>query len=753
MASLRYPVAVWQDAEGSFTGCTLAGRPAAAIDRSVKDVLAQLTKYLTWLIRQGEDDGSPDLDDLSLAEFRVPVRPRYECLGTVDALEPFPLRIIGVLGRRSDGQRQCVLPTIGRRFAYHDDSPLPELVAETVQQALSDATPQALSRVLSPPALRLEKVFVREQLAASALAPRHPVLESLAEQLGQRRQAARFGPAHLRGALVQAVAERLGQATASILLVGESGVGKTAVMSDAVRLVVRTLFHAAPDASDDDDTTARRQFWLTSGARIIAGMKYLGQWEERVELLIDELAETGSVLCVESLLALARLGAQDPSGSIAAFLIPYLERGELRLVAEATPAEVDACRRLLPGLVDPFQIVRVPNFTPTEARGVLDLLLAEGARQRKIELAAGIGDVVYRLFARFQPYAAFPGRCAVFLRRWLAAAAEQGVGKLTPTDVLTRFQRETGLPERLLRDDIPLPYAEILGEFQRLVLGQEAACQAAAALVARFKSGLHDPRRPLGVMLFCGPTGVGKTEMAKALARYLFGASGAKDRLIRLDMSEYSGYGAAERLLMKSDGRESDFIQRVRRQPFVVVLFDEIEKAAPDVLDALLGLLDEGRLSDRFGRTTTFASAAIVMTSNLGADRAASIGYEAGAPAFERIAMQTFRPEFFNRIDSVVSFAPLTPATIRALAERELCSIREREGLVKSGLKLVWDPAVITRLAEVGFDARYGARPLQRAMETQVVAPLSAWLLEHRGVRDRTLRLVVKANGSIGIGE
>src|SRR5204863_8817913 len=165
-------------------------------------------------------------------------------------------------------------------------------------------------------------------------------------------------------------------------------------------------------------------------------------------------------------------------------------------------------------------------------------------------------------------------------------------------DVLAEFQRETGLPEKLLRDDLPLPHEEVLAEFRTAVLGQEAACQVAAGVVTALKSGLNDPERPLGVLLFCGPTGVGKTEMAKALSRFLFGAGGAKDRLVRLDMSEYAGLGAAQRLFQNADGQLSDFIQKVRRQPFVVVLLDEIEKAAPEVLDALLGVLDEGRLTE-----------------------------------------------------------------------------------------------------------------------------------------------------------
>jgi ATP-dependent Clp protease ATP-binding subunit ClpC len=215
-------------------------------------------------------------------------------------------------------------------------------------------------------------------------------------------------------------------------------------------------------------------------------------------------------------------------------------------------------------------------------------------------------------------------------------------------------------------------------------------------------------------------------------------------------MSEYAGYGAAQRLLMSADGGVSDFLKRVRRQPFTVVLLDEIEKAAPEVHDALLGVLDEGRLTDRFGRTTTFKSAVIVMTSNLGAERNAAIGFDSSVqPAFERIAMGTFRPEFFNRIDAVVTFQPLAHETIVALARRELEAIRQRDGLTKANLQITWTEAVVDYLAGAGYDARYGARPLLRAVERLVIAPLSAWLLAHTEARNQTITIELDPAGQI----
>ena len=288
-----------------------------------------------------------------------------------------------------------------------------------------------------------------------------------------------------------------------------------------------------------------------------------------------------------------------------------------------------------------------------------------------------------------------------------------------------------GLPEAMLRDDRPLAAAEVEQWFRQRIIGQDEACRIAAEIIATFKAGLNDPRRPLGTLLFCGPTGVGKTELAKAMSHYLFGHGRRADRLIRLDMSEYAAPWAAERLVAKDDGTPSDFLQKVRQQPFVVVLLDEIEKAAAPVFDMLLGLLDEGRLTDRNGRTTIFRSAIVIMTSNLGAARRSSIGFDPAAPQGHAKAVQDFfRPEFFNRLDAVVSFGPLDADVCRSIVRKELREISGREGLVRAGLRLSASDALVERLVAGGFDPRYGARPLQRTLESSVVTPLAKFLLE-----------------------
>jgi ATP-dependent Clp protease ATP-binding subunit ClpC len=201
--------------------------------------------------------------------------------------------------------------------------------------------------------------------------------------------------------------------------------------------------------------------------------------------------------------------------------------------------------------------------------------------------------------------------------------------------------------------------------------------------------------------------------------------------LIRLDMSEYGGFDAVYRLLGPPQGEPGPLVKQVRRQPFSVLLLDEVEKAAPEVFDTLMGVFDEGRLTDQYGRVTNFRSTIIVMTSNLGAGmgRAVGFGGENAGPAYQDVAMKFFRPEFFNRMDAVVTFRPLQPATVKAIARRELDAIATRDGLLRGGASVRWSEALVDHLAAIGFDSRFGARPMQRAIEREVVAPLARWLL------------------------
>jgi ATP-dependent Clp protease ATP-binding subunit ClpC len=581
----------------------------------------------------------------------------------------------------------------------------------------------------------------------------------VAEPLGERAVRRQFPPAWEREALVNEAVRKLRKEAANLLLVGEPVVGKTTVLAAAAVAAERLQREEAK--ATGGGTAGASLFWLTSAGRLIAGMKYLGQWEERCEHVIGELAGLGGVLCVERLLDLVRTGGTGPGDSVAAFLMPYLQRGELRVAAECTPAELDACRRLLPGFADLFPVLQVPAFDRSQVLAVLERTAGQHAQNLRFEAGPEVSARVYQLFRRFVPYQVFPGPAVGFLRDLCERHGRTARGlPLTGEEVVGHFVRRTGLPDWLLRDEQPLDPETLLAALRAHVIGQEEAVQAAARLVTTFKAGLNDPGRPLGVLLFCGPTGVGKTELARALARTLFGhgettgpRTGGEDRLIRLDMSEYAGPDAADRLLGPAQGQPSALVRRVRQQPFCVLFFDEIEKAGPEVFDILLGVCDEGRLTDHFGRTTTFRSCVIVMTSNLGSDRG-SLGFgRAGPPPFADAVRAFFRPEFFNRLDAVVSFRPLEPETIRAITRKELGEIGRREGVERGGLRLRWSDRLVEWLARVGFDARYGARPLQRVIERQVVAPLAKYLLERPGLQGVELTLDTDEQANLRIFE
>jgi ATP-dependent Clp protease ATP-binding subunit ClpC len=736
----RFPVLVWQDFDGGYTAQPVGlDSETAAFDASSSGALRQVRTYLQWLYKRQPWMVGPEILDAQLLHVPVTLRPQYQTNERAYPCdEMIELRVACVRGQLEGGLYACALPMLGIQFHYFEPDLLRRLVTEKVRDGLSGRTPQQLSRFLAPRQVRLELVSVKAPATESNRLPLRelPALTAVAEPLGQPSVRRLYSRAWQRETEVHDLVERLTTENANLLLLGESGVGKTTLLVNAVRIVERQR----TELQREQGFTHR--FWRTSAARLIAGMKYLGQWEERCEQLIEELSHFQGVLCIDSLLDLLLLGGCDPTDSLAAFFLPYLQSSELRMIAEVTSAELDACRRQLPGLVESFRVLAVRPLPPTAARQALEQYAAQEGQESKVDLAPETVPAVDRLFRRFLPYQPLPGRAAPFVAELVHTARQYDVREVTAADAVELFIRQTGLPAKFLRDEALLPVEEIEADFRRHVVGQDAAVRAAANVVAAFKAGLNDPQRPLGVLLFAGPTGVGKTELAKTLSRYLFGHGQKTDRLVRLDMSEYSSWDAAERLLSKPDRTPSELVSRVRQQPFVVVLFDEVEKAHPDVFDVLLGLFDEGRLTDRFGRTTNFKSAIVIMTSNLGANRRQSVGFgEDSVQPYESEVKSFFRPEFFNRIDSVVTFQPLAWETCLTITRKELDDIARREGFTKRNLRLSYSSRLVEHFTRTGFDARYGARPLQRTLETQCVARLSQYLVNHPDLRSAELRV------------
>jgi ATP-dependent Clp protease ATP-binding subunit ClpC len=529
--------------------------------------------------------------------------------------------------------------------------------------------------------------------------------------------------------LVVMLAESSGR---SVVLRGPSGVGKTAIVHE---LAHRVLAGRVPDALEDTP------IWHVTGNRLLAGLPYLGQWEQRVLRIAAQMRGNGGVLYGGDLLELCMAGLSEEGTSAATVLEGFVRDDAIRLVVECTDASWTLAERLAPGLCRLLRRLEIPAMDGDRAVDVLGTLGTRIARQQGTTLEEGALRRVFELLARFGSSDALPGSGVALVEQMVRAAPGRAVG---PADAVAAFSRATGFPEVLVDPDRRLDEAELRAWFTERVVGQPEAVRALVELVLIVKAGLADPGRPLGSFLLVGPTGVGKTETARALAAWLFGDP---SRMVRFDMSELAAPGSAARLVEGS----GSLVARVRERPFTVVLLDEVEKADPGVFDVLLQVLDEGRLTDGSGRLVSLRHCILLMTSNLGAAASRPIGPQDApdiAQRYRSAAEQFFRPEFVNRIGRVVPYGPLDPGSLRTIARGLLAEALAREGLVRRGVTVAFDDDVLDALVAEGTDPRYGARPLKRTLDRRVVQPLARAVAAGA---PGPLRLVV-CDGAVGLG-
>lgn len=524
----------------------------------------------------------------------------------------------------------------------------------------------------------------------------------------------------------------------SLLLRGPSGGGKSAILREFFRRI---------------STQAKRK-WIvleTSTTQILTGTKYIGEWETRLQSLIDLATAKNRVAVyftdIANLPGAGRTSSSDTN--MAESIAPFVQRGVFVLVGECNDDTYQRVTQKYPWFQQFFRTIQVDLL---DNRSYVELVkrVAEDRANQFVELyqreliwtppaleAIGrFGEIYCSGLAR--PAGAVQLMDHVVRELGDSSGQTQSEVRTITCDyprIVQGLGTLTGMPSNLLDDSVPLTLNAVRDFLETRVMGQEEAVSSMVDLVAMIKAGLNDLGKPMGVYLFVGPTGVGKTALANSLAEYVFGSA---DRLLRLDMSEYKHYYSYEKLIGGQNASNSSPVQsgnllgKVRNQPFSVILLDEIEKAHPNVFDLLLQLFDDGRLTNQRGETTSFTQTIIIMTSNLGSDKLdrGKLGFadkteQGDASGILDSVQQFFRPELVNRIDRIVEFKRLEKKHIRLIAQRELGRVLMRDGITRRQLRVDIDRAVIDLISEQGFHPKYGARPLKRAVERLILLPLA----------------------------
>ncbi|AVX32251.1 ATP-dependent Clp protease ATP-binding subunit ClpC [Carboxydocella thermautotrophica] len=627
-----------------------------------------------------------------------------------------------------------------------------------------------------------------------------PTLDEFGRDLTALARDGKIDPVVGREKEIERVVQVLSRRTKNNpVLIGEPGVGKTAI---AEGLAQRIIEGKVPE------TLADKRVVTLDLSSVVAGSKYRGEFEERLKKVMEEIRQAGNIiLFIDELHTLIGAGAAEGAIDAANILKPALARGELQCIGATTLDEYRKHIEKDPALERRFQPIMVNEPTVEEALEILKGLRDRYEAHHRVKISDEALEAAVKLSDRYitdrflpdkaidlideaasrvrlQTYIAPPDlkdkeqelenirkeKEAAVLAQEFEKAAElrdkeqqlrqeledlkqnwqrqrnQGEGATVTADEIAHIVASwTGIPVKKLAEeesDRLLKMEEIL---HQRVIGQEEAVSAVARAIRRARAGLKDPKRPIGSFIFLGPTGVGKTELAKALAEALFGD---EDAMIRLDMSEYMEKHTVARLVGAPPGyvgydEGGQLTEAVRRKPYSVVLLDEMEKAHPDVFNVLLQVLEDGRLTDGKGRTVDFRNTVVIMTSNVGANlikKEASLGFKAGEAEDKRDAYEkmkdklmdqlkhTFRPEFLNRIDEIIVFHPLEEEHIQQIVDLMLAALNKR--LQDFGVQVEVTPAAKEVLVKKGYDPAFGARPLRRAIQRMVEDQLSEELLK-----------------------
>lgn len=509
----------------------------------------------------------------------------------------------------------------------------------------------------------------------------------------------------------------------NVLLVGPGGVGKTAMVWEMAR--------------KRSGLRLKGQIWETTASTMIKELSGDTGWQDQLAALCQELNQKDDILFVRNLMELFEVGKyQGNDTSVAEYLLPYLSRGEMTMISECTEEEMAAIEIRTPNYLSNFQVLRLETPPSGELEKIIIKSAQHIAQDKKVRVEEDAIREVIRLNQRFTPYAGMPGKPIRFLESILLNKRDQQNNRsiaLGKSEVVQNFCQDTGMPQFMVDPTLPLAPEEVRSFFRRQVFGQDLAVESVIDTMITVKAALNQTGKPIASFLFVGPTGVGKTELAKVLAEFMFSH---RNRMIRFDMSEYATYYSVLRLTGMGYHSEGVLTGAVRQTPFCVLLFDEIEKAHSNFYDLLLQILGEGRLTDSQGKMVNFCSTIIIMTSNIGAEK-----YQRGTIGWQREeAVETidqhflsevekhFRPELFNRIDRIIPFRPLTKDVVRLVVDREIQQLFRREGVKFRRMDLDISEAVKDHLAVAGYDPKYGARQLQRVIREQLIIPMAEQL-------------------------
>ena len=646
--------------------------------------------------------------------------------------------------------------------------------------------------------------------------PKTPLVDQLAVDLTSLAEEGKLDPVIGRQMEIERVIQILARRNKNNpALIGEPGVGKTAIVEG---LAQRIIEGDVPAPLLD-----KRVLQLDVGS-LVAGTMYRGQFEERLKRVIDELKASGAILFIDEVHMLVGAGAAGSSVDAANILKPALSRGELQVIGATTLDEYRKHIESDAALERRFQPIVVNEPSVEETIEILRGIRGAYEEHHRLTISDEALEAAARLSSRYVTERFLPDKAIDLIdesssrvRMYKSPAAQTTRELMTQLrevrqnhslavedgrneDAEDLVERENSLETQLERlrsgwdrsnspvvmaDDIaevvsmwtgvPLMQMaqeesarllEMEGELRKAIIGQNEAIEFISKAVRRARAGLKDPRRPVGSFMFLGPTGVGKTELTKALARFIFGS---EDALIQLDMSEFMERHTVSRLVGAPPGyvgyeEAGQLTEAIRRRPYSIVVFDEIEKAHPEAHNMLLQIMEEGHLSDAKGRKVDFRNAIIIMTSNVGADmikRQTSLGF--GLPVDAALEEQSsydemrkklmdalrrvFRPEFINRLDNVIVFRALTKEHIKRIVTLEIDKVAER--LVDHEIVLTATPAALDQLADEGYDPEMGARPLRRVIQQKVEDRLSDALLAGDFVDGDTILVDLGENNEI----